>query len=345
MARGDGNVFMRGRVWWVEVWHHGRRVRRSSGSEKKSDAHTLRRKLLRELAGGRNPDAERTTFENLATMLVDDYRANGRASLPRAQQAIAHLREPFGNDRAYAITADRVSEYIATRLDDGAARGTVQKELAALGRMFTLADRAGRVTHRPRFPSIRVENTRAGFFEDHELRAVLSHLPPAIAPLVEFLYLTGWRVGEARQLEWRHVDFVAGTVRLEPCTTKNREARTFPFDALPALAALLHRQRAATEATQHETGQIIPWVFHREGQPIRDFRWAWMAACKKAGVPGKLVHDLRRTAVRNLERAGVARSHVMKLTGHKTEAVYRRYAIVSEADLREAVRKLAAKRA
>lgn len=68
---------------------------------------------------------------------------------------------------------------------------------------------------------------------------------------------------------------------------------------------------------------------------------SWREACKKAGVPGRVLHDLRRSAVRNLERAGVSRSVAMKMTGHKTESVYRRYAIVSESDLREAGVKLA----
>jgi len=171
---------------------------------------------------------------------------------------------------------------------------------------------------------------------------VLSHLHQDVAPIVEFLYLTGWRVGEALPLQWHQVDFKAGIVRLEPGTTKNDEGRVFPFAVLPDLEALLQRQRERTEALQVGTGRIIPHVFHRDGEPILDFRGAWERACTDAGFAGRLVHDFRRTAVRNLERAGVSRSVAMKLTGHKTESVYRRYAIVSEADLAEGVGKLAA---
>jgi integrase len=130
--------------------------------------------------------------------------------------------------------------------------------------------------------------------------------------------------------------------RLEPGTTKNDEGRTFPFALLPPLKALLESQKANTEALQHSIGQIIPWVFHRNGRRVRHYRKAWKNACLAAGVPGRIPHDFRRTAVRNLERAGVPRSVAMKLTGHKTESIYRRYAIVSEGDLSEGVKKLAA---
>src|SRR5438093_1831698 len=94
---------------------------------------------------------------------------------------------------------------------------------------------------------------------------------------------------------------------------------------------------------QKRLGRVIPALFphmggrgRRRGDQIKDFRKAWKAACEAAGVPGRLRHDFRRTAVRNMERNGVSRSTATKLTGHKTEAVYRRYAIVSDQDLREA---------
>jgi len=108
------------------------------------------------------------------------------------------------------------------------------------------------------------------------------------------------------------------------------------------LAALLKAQRDATSAVERERGAIIEWVFHRNGEPIRSYDVAWRSACERAGVPGRLVHDFRRSAVRNLERAGVSRSVARKITGHKTEAVYNRYAIVAESDLNDAAKKLAA---
>jgi integrase len=155
------------------------------------------------------------------------------------------------------------------------------------------------------------------------------------------MYLTGWRIrSEVLPLQWRQVDFQAGTVRLEPGTTKNKDGRTFFLT--PEMRTCLEAQRAATEALQRRTGCIIPWVFHRDRTPMKSFWKAWKTACKAAGAPGRIPHDFRRTAVRNLERAGVPRSVAMKMVGHKTEAIYRRYAIVSDADLQEAAKKLAA---
>jgi integrase len=128
--------------------------------------------------------------------------------------------------------------------------------------------------------------------------------------------------------------------RLDPGEGKTGEARMFPLT--PELSTLLEAQRTRVNAIEKATGQIIPWVFvhYDDGSQIRNFRFAWAKACRVAGI-ARLVHDFRRTAVRNLERAGVSRSAAMKMTGHKTETVYRRYAIVSEGDLLEAAKKLA----
>ena len=139
-------------------------------------------------------------------------------------------------------------------------------------------------------------------------------------------------------LQWSQVS--SDAVRLEPGTNKSGEGREWPLPAHPEQARLIEQQRAYTREVERRTGQIVPWVFHREGRRIRNIKAAWARACERASL--KLIpHDLRRSAVRNLERAGVPRSVAMKLVGHQTEAIYRRYAIVAPQDLADGVKKLA----
>ncbi len=347
MARGQGRVFKQkgSKKYWIEYWVRGKQVRETSGSYREREAVKLLNRRLGEAAAGRptGPQLERTTFEELASMLVDDYVVNGRKSLDRAQLAIRHLGEYFAGWRAVEITPDHFSRYVRLRMEGprAAKPATVLQERATLTRMFTLGYRAGKVAARPSFAPIQVRNARKGFFEEQQLAAVLRHLPEELRALVRFLHLTGWRKGEALSLRWGQVDFKAGVVRLEPGTTKNDEGRVFPFADSPELADVLRQQREATSRLERATGSIVPWVFHRRGKAISNFREAWHEATCAAGCAGMLVHDLRRTAVREMERSGVPRSTAMKLSGHKTESIYRRYAIVSEADLAEGVKRRA----
>lgn len=185
---------------------------------------------------------------------------------------------------------------------------------------------------------LREDNVRRGFFEAAQFERVCAHLPAPLRPVVTFAYLTGWRLrSEILPLEWRQVDWPGGVVRLDPGTTKIREGRSFPFTV--ALEALLKDQQAEHNRLK-ATGRLVRYVFHRDGERIRNFRRAWLSACKAAGVPGRIVHDFRRTAVRNLERAGVPRSAAMAMVGHKTESIYRRYAIVDAGVLRDAAAKI-----
>ena len=256
--------------------------------------------------------------------------------------SLSALRNLFAEFRASEITDEAIDCYVDQRLEQQrAAKATVSYELAMLKRMFSLSRKLLPV--RPYFPTLHLNNVRKGFFEESDFRAFLKYFDEDVEPVLEFAYLTGWRIkSEVLPLRWGlNVDFGAGEVRLEPGTTKNDEGRVFPFSVLPELAEMLARERRRTEACERATGQIIPWVFHRDGCRVKDFRGAWDNAVKAAGIPGKIPHDFRRTAVRNLERAGVPRSVAMKLVWHKTESIYRRYAIVPKQDLVDGLKRLA----
>ena len=344
--RGFGRIYRRlwTKSWWIQYSHRGKLYRESCGSEKHADAVKLLRKRQAEMGAGKvvGPSVERTTFEQMEALILDDYKLNARKSLWRIEISLEHLRKSFGHDRAVDIGSDRISRFIRERQEAGASPATVVQEVACLRRMFNLAVRAGKVAIRPYFPTIRVSNVRTGFFEPDEFEAVHSRLPHYLQPPMEFMYLTGWRSkSEAMPLRWPQVDFEQGVVRLEVGTTKNSDGREFPFTALPQLETLLRRQRELTTALEREQGRVIPWVFHHQGEPIRDFAKAWKKATKAAGLPGRIPHDFRRTAVRNLVRAAVPETIAMRLTGHKTRAVFDRYDICSGRDLREAVTRLA----
>ncbi len=322
------------RLWWIKYQVGARAIREPAKTKSKERAEEI---LRARLTGGVDG---RTTFEDLASMIVADYQANGRRSVARVEQCLEHLREAFGTRPAKAITADRITAYTAGRLEDGARPATVNRELAALKRAFRLAERAERVARVPHIQLLEERNTRQGFFERDQYEAVRRHLDEPLQLVVLVAYHTGWRVpSEILTRQWRHLDLKAGWLRLEPGETKSGEGRQFPLT--PVLKKALGAQRRLTRALEKRRDLIIPWVFHRDGQRIQRFDKAWVRACREAGCPGRLLHDFRRTAVRNLERAGVSRSAAMALVGHRTESVYRRYAIVDEGTLREAAEKLA----
>jgi integrase len=357
--RTFGHVYKRGDVYWIRYSVDGKRHRESSESGDIRKAEKLLAKREAELGLGAfvAPDVKRTTFDNLAQIIRDDYRVNGRKSAATLETQLHRLAAAFSGARATSITPDRLTAYVRQRLDEGAAGATVRNELNALRRSMRLAKRMGKLTHVPDFPTVRIADPRAGFFEREAFAAVLAQLPAALRAPIEFAYLTGWRTpSEVLPLGWTQVDFDAGVVRLEVGTTKNRKGRTFPFAALPALRELLERQRTIVTTLERQLGRVIPHVFVREnGERIRDFYTAWKSACTRASVEhrgamgvvrfpelvGRVPHDFRRTAVRNLVRAGVPERVAMQLTGHKTRAVFDRYDIVSERDLSEGVEKLA----
>jgi integrase len=248
-----------------------------------------------------------------------------------------HLKPYLGKIPSAKLTFDLVQRYVERRQGERATNATINREISLLRRAFNLCHHT-----LPPLPSrLKENNVRKGFFEHDDYVALLKTLPAELRPVLTFAYYTGCRRGEILSLQWSQVDLVEQVVRLEAGTTKNDQARMIPL--APDLYQVLKMQKSIRD--QKYPG--CPWVFCRDGKEILDFRGGWEEACKVAGLwneqtkkPTKLFHDLRRTGVRNLVRAGVPESVAMRISGHKTRSVFERYNIVTESDLKTAAQRL-----
>jgi integrase len=280
--------------------------------------------------------ADRVRFEELVEGLLHDYQANSRKSLDEAERRIRlHLAPFFTLKRAHQITTADVKAFIAHRREEGASNGEINRELACLKRMFNLGLEADKITRKPIIRLLEENNARQGFFERAEFESVLARLPDWLRPAAMFAYQTGWRPrSEILPLTWNQVDLDAGTVRLEVGTTKNKGGRLVYLPVI--LRDVLESQWGEHLAHYPE----CPFVFHRNGKRVKKANRSWNRACQEAGLVGKIPHDFRRTAVRNMVRAGIPERVAMQIAGHKTRSVFDRYHIVSDGDLREAAQKL-----
>ena len=145
---------------------------------------------------------------------------------------------------------------------------------------------------------------------------------------VSWCFHTGMRAGETKSLTWADYDAECRTIRLHAKDSKNRTGRAIPLTA--ELATIVAQRQEARRLD-------CPFIFHRNGKQMGEFRKVWHRACEEAGVKGKLFHDLRRSAVRNMVRAGVNPDIARQISGHRTPAIFSRYNIISEADPRQAI--------
>jgi integrase len=331
----DGHIYKRGSIYWIKYYRGGKPYYESTKSSREADAKRLLRQRLGQIAEGRffGLRPERVRFEDLAQDFINDYRSNGKRSLDKAERSVRHLQTFFSGMRAVDITTDRVRTYSSHRQDEGVSNGEINRELAALKRMFSLAlqQTPPKVPQKPYIPMLKEESPRAGFFEYDEFVALRAALPLELRPVVTFAYYTGWRKREVLGMTWDRVDLQARTARLDPGATKNDDGRIIYLDG-ELYAILVELKRL------HPFGR---WVFYRHGEPIKDFRGAWERACQEVGLEGKVFHDFRRTAVRNMVRAGIPERVAQQISGHKTRAVFDRYHIVSDSDLREAAKRQA----
>jgi integrase len=274
------------------------------------------------------------TFDRVALAYLEDDQLQRYRSLSTARARVEHLRAFFGEWLIEAITADAVRRYQLHRRKQGAEAATTNRETSALSRMFQIAIRRGLLERMPLFPNRLEENPpRDGFFEHEEYLKVRAQAPASYQDVLDFAYYSGWRRNEILHLTWDDVDLKGGVIRLSPQRSKTKTGRVLPISE-PLHQVLKRRLRRRKKRDIR--------VFRRDGVTVRVWRTALRDACRKAKVPHRLLHDCRRTAARNLIRAGVPERVAMLLTGHKTRAVFDRYNIVNEQELLTAGERLAA---
>jgi integrase len=331
---GSGTLYLRGDIWWVKIRVDGRPVYESSKSTKKSEAIKLRDKMLAkksrgELSGG---SADKVLITDLLDdVLKSDIKPSTRYVWEKVIEK--NIRPFFGKIKAQRLTTDLMDKYREKRKGEGRTDATANRELSILRTSFHNARKRTppKVLIVPYFPIVAETNIRKGFLTDEQYDSLRDELPAELKGLFVTGYITGLRRGEITAIQWPQVDFEAGLITLAKGETKNDEPRSVPI-----LDGDMRDLLLAAKKEHDEKWPQSPWVFNRAGERIIDFRWAWDEACKRAGVPDLNFHDLRRTAVRNMRRAGIPQVIRMKISGHKTDSMERRYNIVDSEDLQMA---------
>jgi integrase len=341
------SIYLRGQVWWGKWSQDGRVVRQSLGTGDRREARRVLKERMRQTVKGEHPDiptGTKVTWDTAAADLLAYYQTYGTRNPREAGSRLKQLSLYFKGRELASIEASAILGYVAYRQRRGNAANTINLHLTTLGRALRLAQEYGKLATVPRIRMLKPAAPRSGFFEREEFEAVCRHLPLDLVLVVRISHTYGWRVNsEVLTLTKGQVDLEAGTLRLAPGSTKNRDGRVVYLT--DELKAGLEDQLARVQALEREMGQVVPYVFpvtqgRHQGGPRRDIRNIWRRACRDAGLPGKLKHDLRRTAARNMINLGVPERVAMAVLGHKTRSMLDRYHIVSPGDLQDVARKL-----
>jgi integrase len=351
-TRGTGSVFQRvkrgvlGKNWYIAYYdRNGRQVQESTGQAIKAVAERRLRERLTDVEKGVPVEQSRKLrYEEIRDSLLLKY-ANNKVGLATRRPKIhgmAYLDEFFQNMLVAHINTPLLDKFVAqlqsgelqrivharTKSKDkraihGASNGTINRVLALLRRAMNLARIAGLIHVVPHFPMMKEGDARSGFIESQDFKKLLVLMPANLRPLILFLFTTGCRVGAATQITWCMVSKDGRSVSLPAHIVKNKKPITIPL-------------------TQELTDALLK-QFRKTGSPVFDctnLRREWLAATTAFGRPELLIHDLRRSGVRNLIDSGVQEKVAMTISGHKTRSVFDRYNISSDKQLMDAMDKL-----
>ncbi len=280
-----------GSIWWVSYYQNGKRIKESSESTKERVAKALLKEREGRVVRGEQvlPRATKVTFEEAQADLRDHYVATGSRDLAEYDRRVPRLAAFFAGYRINAIDQAAVNRYIAHRKVQHMTPATIRRELGTLTTLLNVARANKKLVHVPVLVKPKEDTVRERFFESTEFAAVCARLPEDLQAALAIMHTYGWRKMEVMDLERRQLDLQAGTLRLDPGTTKNKEGRLVYLT--PELITQLTAQEVRVKALEKRLGQIIPFLFpHLTGRLVgtrkRDFRKAWRTACKRAGVAG-----------------------------------------------------------
>lgn len=327
------------KTWYLKFYVNGKPLEVSTGTSNYDDALILLREKTAAAAKKSyvySDDVNKVTVNQLLDLVIEDYRDSKRNSTDDTKKRIdKHLRPFFGRQRACDIGTKLLKEYRRNREISGDAEATINKELTWLRRGFKLGARhePKLVLNVPYFPITNPDNAREGVMPHEKYRVVRDSLPPYARVSFVISYHTGARKGEIRKIRREMIDWTTARIELRKKTTKNKTARYLPIygDMEPEIEMALS---AADPA--------CPFLIQHEGKQVFDFEKSWKTACKAAGIPEALYHDLRRTALTNMIEAGFSEKEAMTVSGHKTRYVFDRYHIVSSRRLKELGKKMEA---
>jgi integrase len=319
----------------MQYYVRGRLVQETSGFRERAEAENLLQQRIGEAAAGRRVGPQRATIADLCNLVIEDNRLRNLRDAQHVEWRYkANIATVLGSLLASRFGQAQVRSYIASRRAAGASNATINRELAIIRRGFKLGAGEDPPLVQRQVVILRLEesNVRQGFLEQDQYEKLLEELPADLKALFVCGYHTGARKNELRCIEWPQVDSDGGAIRLPGSQTKNKKPRTLPIYG--DMRRWLEHQRAACPAD-------CVWVFYGErNHPVDNHLNGWTEACKRAGLPDLLFHDLRRSAVRNMKRAGVQDKVAMEITGHRTRSVFDRYNIVDETDVRGAGERL-----